>query len=77
MGIYNIVVGDIYNYDETGVCLGIGKKEKVIITIFKALRIITAKNISWESATIAKIISGDSAVLPLLVILASKTIQKW
>ena len=39
MGIYNIMVGDIYNYNKTGVRLGVGKKEKVITTISKALRI--------------------------------------
>ena len=71
------MVGDTYNYDETGVRLGIGKKEKVITTIFKALRITAAKDTNRESATIAETISGDGAVLPPLVILAGKTIQKW
>ena len=46
MGIYNIIVGDIYNYNKTGVCLNISKKEKIITTIFKALRITAAKNTS-------------------------------
>ena len=67
MGIYNIIVGDIYNYNETGVRLSIGKKEKVIITIFKALIITAVKDISQESATVAEIIFGNSAVLPLFV----------
>ena len=44
MGIYNIIIGDIYNYNKTGVRLGIGKKKKVITTISKALRITAAKN---------------------------------
>ena len=70
------MVGDIYNYNKTGVCLDIGKKEKVIITIFKALRITTIKDTSWESTTITKIISSDSTILPLFIILAGKTIQK-
>jgi hypothetical protein len=70
------MVGDTYNYDETGVRLGIGKKEKVITTIFKALRITAAKDTNRESATIAETISGDGAVLLPLVILAGKTIQK-
>jgi hypothetical protein len=30
VGVYNIIVGDIYNYNKIGVRLGIGKKEKVI-----------------------------------------------
>ena len=68
------MVGDIYNYNETGVRLGVGKKEKVITTISKALRITTAKNTSWESATVAETIFSNSAVLPLFVILAGKTI---
>ena len=46
MGIYNIIVGDIYNYNKIGVRLGIGKKEKVITTISKALRITTIKDTS-------------------------------
>ena len=67
-------MGDIYNYNEIGVRLGIGKKEKVIITISKALRITAVKDTSWESATVAETISSDGAILPLLVILAGKTI---
>ena len=39
------MVGDIYNYDKTGVRLGIGKKEKVI-TASKALRITAIKDTS-------------------------------
>ena len=74
VGIYNIVVGDTYNYDETGVRLSIGKKEKVITTIFKAFRITAAKDTSWESATITETISGDGAVLSLLVILCDGTL---
>ena len=67
-------MGDIYNYDKTGVRLGIGKKEKVIITISKALRITAIKDTSRESTIIIEIIFGDGAVLPLLIILAGKTI---
>ena len=68
------MVGDIYNYDEIGVHLSIGKKEKVITIISKALRIITVKHTIWEFATIAETISGNNAVLPLFIILAGKTI---
>ena len=46
IGIYNIIIGDIYNYNKTGMRLSIGKKEKVITTIFKALRITTTKDTS-------------------------------
>ena len=27
------MVGDIYNYNKMGICLGVGKKEKVIIAL--------------------------------------------
>ena len=74
MGIYNIIVGDIYNYNKIGVCLNINKKKKVIITIFKALRITIVKDTSWESTTIIETISSNSTILPPLIILAGKII---
>jgi hypothetical protein len=74
VGIYNIIVGDIYNYNKIGIRLGIGKKERVITTIFKALRITAIKDTSRESTTIAEIIFSNNTVLPLFVILAGKTI---
>jgi hypothetical protein len=46
IGVYNIIVGDIYNYNKTNMRLGIDKKEKVIITIFKAIKIIAIKDTS-------------------------------
>jgi len=73
VGLYKIIVGDIYNYNKTGIRLGIGKKEKVIITL-KAFRITTAKDTCRESATVAEVISGDRVIGPLLIILAGKTI---
>ena len=73
MGLYRIKVGDIYNYDETGICLGTGKKEKVI-TALKAFRITAAKDTNRELATVAEVISGNGVIGPLLVILAGKTI---
>jgi len=66
-------VGDIYNYNKTGICLGIGKKEKVI-TALKAFRITAAKDTNRESATVVEVICGDGVIGPLLVILAGKTI---
>jgi len=66
-------VGDIYNYNEIGIRLGIGKKEKVI-TALKAFRITAAKDTNRESATVAEVISGNRVVGPLLVILAGKII---
>jgi hypothetical protein len=46
VGVYNIIVGDIYNYNETDVCLSIGKKEKVITTVSKAIKITAIKDTS-------------------------------
>ena len=66
-------MGDIYNYNETGICLGIGKKEKVI-TASKAFRITAAKDTNRESAIVVEVISGDGVIGPLLVILAGKII---
>jgi len=33
VGLYKIIVEDIYNYNKIGIRLGVGKKEKVIITL--------------------------------------------
>jgi len=75
VGLYEIIMGDTYNYNKTGVHLGTDKKEKVITTS-KAFQITAAKDTSYKSATIAEVISGNGAVGPPLVILAGKTIQK-
>jgi hypothetical protein len=66
-------VGDIYNYNKTGIRLGIGKKEKVI-TALKAFRITAAKDTNRESATVIEMISSNGVIGPLLIILAGKTI---
>ena len=66
-------MGDIYNYNKIGICLGVGKKEKVIITL-KAFQITTVKDTNCESATVVEVISGNGVVGPLLVILVGKTI---
>jgi len=33
VGLYKIIVGDIYNYNAMGICLGAGKKKKIIIVL--------------------------------------------
>ena len=73
MGLYKIIVGDIYNYNKMGIRLGVGKKEKVIIAL-KAFRITTVKDTSRELATVAEVISSNRAVGPPLIILVGKTI---
>ena len=67
------MVGDIYNYNKTGIRLGVGKKEKVIIAL-KAFRITTVKDTSRKSATVIEVISSNRAVGPPLIILVGKTI---
>jgi hypothetical protein len=66
-------VGDIYNYNEIGIRLGAGKKEKVIIAL-KAFWITNVKDTSRKSATVVEVISSNGAVGPPLIILAGKTI---
>jgi len=33
VGLYEIIVGDIYNCNKTGIRLGVGRKEKVITAL--------------------------------------------
>ena len=73
VGLYKIIVGDIYNYNKTGIRLGVSKKEKVIIAL-KAFQITATKDTSHELATVVEVISSNRAVGPPLVILAGKTI---
>ena len=67
------MVGDIYNYNKTGIRLGAGKKEKVIIAL-KAFWITAVKDTCRELATVVEVISGNRAIGPPLVILVGKTI---
>ena len=73
VGLYDIIVRDIYNYNKIGICLGVGKKEKVNIAL-KAFRITAVKDTSRKLATVIEVISSNRAVGPLLIILAGKTI---
>lgn len=63
----DIFDGDTYNYDETGIRLGVGKAQYVITTEKKKIRAGTTT--SRESATICETISADGHSIPLLVIL--------
>ena len=59
---------DTYNYDETGVRLGIGKKEKVIVEATRG-RIESGIITTCESCILGECISVDGDVaLPLLVL---------
>jgi hypothetical protein len=73
VGLYEIMVGDIYNYNKIGIRLGVGKKEKVI-TALKAFWITVVKDTSRELAMVAEVMSSDRAVGLLFIILAGKAI---
>jgi hypothetical protein len=75
--LYNMEPNDTYNYDESGMHIGIGKKEKVITAVAKHTRLTAAKDTNCKSATIVEVISGDGNHGPSLIILAGKTIQKY
>jgi hypothetical protein len=53
-----VEIRDTYNYNETEIRIGIGKKEKFIIISTASSRIATGKDINRESATIGETISG-------------------
>ena len=71
MEINNIEVCNIYNYNKTGIQLGIKKKEKVIIEIIRG-RIKFSIIIIYESYTLKECISADSDIVPPLLILKRK-----
>jgi hypothetical protein len=77
VGQYDIQITDTYNYDETGVRLGQGKKEYVITKSIQAT-CTAGKLTSRESSTVGETISADGHFLPPIVILTGKTIQqRW
>jgi hypothetical protein len=61
VGIYDIEVRDTYNYDETGIRLGIGKKEKVIFEATRG-RIESGTTTNRKSCTLGECISADGDV---------------
>ncbi|OCK98709.1 uncharacterized protein K441DRAFT_541938, partial [Cenococcum geophilum 1.58] len=67
-----IEVRDTYNYDKTGIRLGIGKKEKVIVKATRG-RIKLGITTNRESCTLGECISADGDVQPPLLILKGKT----
>ena len=75
--VNNIEVRDTYNYDETGIRLGIGKKEKVIVEATRG-RIESGTSTTRESCTLGECISADGDVAPPLLVLKGKTHQmRW
>lgn len=74
---HGVLEGDTYNYDETGVRLGVGKKEKVVVSTSRA-RVESGTTTNRESCTVGECISGDGFVMPPLIILKGKQHQtRW
>jgi hypothetical protein len=72
--VNNIEVRDTYNYDETGVRLGIGKKEKVIMEATRG-RIKSGTTTTRKSCILGECISTDGDIAPPLLVLKGKTHQ--
>jgi Tc5 transposase DNA-binding domain len=72
---YAVQHKDIYNMDESGIHIGQGKKEKVLVIHNKAARCEAGKAFSRESATITETIYADGHVIPPLIIFKGKTHQ--
>jgi hypothetical protein len=71
---YGVQTCNIYNYDETGIMLGIGKKEKVIVEATRGW-VESSTTTNCESCMLGECISADGDVVPLLLILKGKTHQ--
>ena len=61
--------------DELGVCIGQGKKEKVLIIYNKVVRCEVGKAFSRKSVTVIEIICADGHVILPLIIFKGKTYQ--
>ncbi len=70
---YAVQHEDMYNMDESGVRIGQGKKEKVLIIHNKAVWCKAGKTFSRESVTITETICADGHVIPPLIIFKCKT----
>ncbi len=75
---YAVQHEDMYNMDESGVRIGQGKKEKVLIIHNKAARCEAGKAFSRESVTITETICADGHIIPPFIIFKGKTHQmRW
>jgi hypothetical protein len=70
---YAVQHKDIYNMDKSGVHIGQGKKEKVLIIYNKAARYKIGKAFSYKSVTVIKTIYTDGHIIPPLIIFKGKT----
>jgi hypothetical protein len=66
-----ILPGDIYNFDETGFQIGVGK-DQWIITREPKRKIFNGSVTNRESVIVMEVVSADGFVCPLLIILSGK-----
>ena len=59
--------------DKLGVCIGQGKKEKVLLIYNKAARYKIGKAFSYKSITVIETIYADGYIIPPLIIFKGKT----
>ena len=68
---------DIYNFDESGFRIGVGRNQWIITRIFDRT-LSLGSNTNRESVTVCETISGDGCVLPPVVILSGAIHQeRW
>jgi DDE superfamily endonuclease/Tc5 transposase DNA-binding domain len=74
---YQIRKKEVYNFDETGWRIGIGKRSEVIASIRQS-RVFVPDPDNRESLTSIECIGADGYVLPSFIILSGKIMkQKW
>ena len=76
---YGIQQCDIYNFDESGFRIGVGKNQKVVTrTADRQSQLSLGSNTNRETVTVIEAISGDGYVLPPMVIVSGVLHQeRW
>ena len=68
---YGIQQCDIYNFDESGFLIGVGKNQKVVTrSVDRQTQPSLGSNTNRETVTVVEVISGDGRVLPPMVIVS-------
>jgi hypothetical protein len=73
---HGVQPGDIYNFDETGFLIGVGR-DQWIFTREPRRKIISGSCTNREYITVVEAVSADGFVIPPLIILSGKTILFW
>ena len=66
---YGIMSCDKYNFNKSGFHIGMGGKQWVIMYISDTTRLHLANKTNRNWASVLKVISGDSVILPPVVII--------